>query len=82
MFTDGDDDARPSHLDRRPLRRARPGGIPVCALAQGEAVQSASLMQMLRNIQHGFQRPRVPGQEACDVEKMFAGLADELGTRT
>ena len=77
VLTDGGDNA--SSLNRQAAaRRARKAGIPVFAVAQGEALKDESAANLLQELAKDTGGRMYKAHHNKDIDKVFGAIADDL----
>jgi Ca-activated chloride channel family protein len=77
VLTDGGDNA--SVLNRQSAaRRARKAGVPVFAVAQGEALKNEAATNLLRDLSHATGGHMYKAEHTKDIDKIFNAIADDL----
>jgi Ca-activated chloride channel family protein len=77
LFTDGDDNASGLTADAA-IKRALNTGVPIYAIAEGEARQSVRLSKQLRRLAEGTGGFSYEAKSAKDIEKVFRDIQGEL----
>jgi VWFA-related protein len=77
LFTDGQDNASVLNAEAA-MNRARRVGVPVYAVAQGEALQSPALVRQLRQIARRTGGMAYEVRRPNDIEKVFADISRDL----
>jgi Ca-activated chloride channel family protein len=77
LFTDGDDNLSILTVDSA-IMRARKLGIPLYAIATGEALQSKSLLQVLDKLSERTGGLSYQVKESKDLNKIFLEIAEDL----
>ena len=78
-FTDGADNASVLHAAAA-VEGAKKAGLPVYAVAQGEALQSVALLKQLREIAQATGGRVYAVREAGEVEEVFQAISRELAS--
>lgn len=77
VFTDGADNS--SYLDvNAVMRRARNSGIPVYAVAQGEALRSPQLMKTLQDLSRATGGSAVAISKPSGIDEVFQGISVDM----
>jgi Ca-activated chloride channel family protein len=77
VLTDGGDNA--STLNRQSAaNRARKAGVPVFAVAQGEALKDAAAAKLLHELAESTGGHLYKAEHDKDIEKVFGAIADDL----
>jgi Ca-activated chloride channel family protein len=77
LFTDGSDNSSSLSADSA-LERARRAGVPVYAVAQGDALRRRDLMRLLERIAGATGGQTYEVRQPDDVGRVFAGISEEL----
>jgi len=78
VFTDGDDNA--SMLNARSaVQRAKKAGIPVYAIAEGDALQSKTLLAEIKEIAETTGAKFHEARQTSDINGIFQDIAGDLG---
>jgi VWFA-related protein len=77
VFTDGDDNASMLNLQAA-MTRAKRVGIPIYAVAQGEALSSATLIHQLRSLSDFTNGLTYQVRKAHEVEAVFQDISNDL----
>jgi len=77
VFTDGDDNASVLNA-QRVVDQAKKSGIPVYAVAEGDALRAAPLLNRLREIATLSGGRIYSAKDAREINKVFQDISDEL----
>ena len=77
VFTDGDDNSSALNANAV-VGRAKKAGIPLYAVAEGEAVRSRNLKKLLEDLSERTGGSTYQVSKAADIEKVFHMIAQDL----
>jgi len=77
LFTDGDDNASVLNI-RNGVQRAKKAGIPVYAIAEGDALKSRNLMTQLKDIAESTGARLYEARKTADITSIFGDITSDL----
>jgi VWFA-related protein len=77
VLTDGNDNASVLNLEAAALR-ARKAGVPIFAIAEGEALQESALLKLLNEMSTSTGGQMYRARNSGDINHVFASIAKDL----